>query len=152
MVRGTIDLIDNTKMGNFKNKYGTRPHKLAYNFLAYLKQVKHKKLYMFAKEKPIRMEMSWRTKNNGHDCAVFTMRRMETYYGGGVDNWKCALVDESEEQTEQLIALRATYLNVIIRSPLNAKRAKVSNRVEQWWTIKDQLEFGIENEEQIATV
>ncbi|CAM8994783.1 unnamed protein product [Rhodiola kirilowii] len=41
-----------------------------YNFLTYLKHVKHKKLHMFANVKAIRLELSWQTENNRDDCNI----------------------------------------------------------------------------------
>ncbi|CAM8948336.1 unnamed protein product [Rhodiola kirilowii] len=68
------------------------------------------------------------------------MRHMESYMGGGSLHWKSGLVAEGEQQTEQLMALRDTYLNVMIRSNLNAKREVVMQRATQWWILRDQSE------------
>ncbi|CAM8908878.1 unnamed protein product [Rhodiola kirilowii] len=73
---------------------------MTYNFMAYLKQVNHMKLYMFANVQPIRMDFSWQTENNGVDCGVFAMRHMETFKWGGNTNWNTGVVDEGEKQTE----------------------------------------------------
>ncbi|KAL9681085.1 hypothetical protein QQ045_012866 [Rhodiola kirilowii] len=133
--------------GNKRSPYsGPITFLITDNFLAYLKQVKHKKSYMFADVKPKRIDLSWQTEFFFTDCGIFTMRHTETYKGGATTNWKCGLVNESEEQTEQLMALRDTYLNVILRSHLNARREKVLQRAREWLKIKDDLEYNLDNE------
>ncbi|CAM8903753.1 unnamed protein product [Rhodiola kirilowii] len=46
----------------------------------------------------------------------------------------------NRKQTYQLMALRDTYLNVMTRSTLNAKKYSVLERATAWWKVKDQLE------------
>ncbi|CAM8884384.1 unnamed protein product [Rhodiola kirilowii] len=86
------------------------------------------------------MEFNWQTKTNFEDCGVFAMRHMETYMGGGSLHWKCGFVVEGDQQGEQLMALRDSYLNVMIRSHLNAKKDLVLQRATAWWKIKEQSE------------
>ncbi|KAF5809461.1 putative papain-like cysteine peptidase superfamily [Helianthus annuus] len=65
--------------------------------------------------------MDWRTKNNGVDCGVFTMRHMETYKGDQKP-WVTGFVNEDEvnnRQKAQLHLPRTRYLSKIILSEHN---------------------------------
>ncbi|KAJ0748571.1 hypothetical protein HanOQP8_Chr05g0202581 [Helianthus annuus] len=68
--------------------------------------------------------MDWRTKNNGVDCGVFTMRHMETYKGDQKP-WVTGFVKEDEvnnRPNSQLHLLRHRYLSKIILSEHNMHR------------------------------
>ncbi|CAH1443341.1 unnamed protein product [Lactuca virosa] len=54
----------------------------------YLKSQNHPKTEMFSHVMSYRLEMLWRTINNHTDCGVFTMRHMETYMGGSMNELK----------------------------------------------------------------
>lgn len=45
------------------------------------------------------LKMRRQTKNNGIDCGIFAMCRMETYFGGGSRTW------DSKIQVESVLSL-----------------------------------------------
>ncbi|KAF5799731.1 putative papain-like cysteine peptidase superfamily [Helianthus annuus] len=74
-----------------------------------------------------RKKMDWRTKNNGVDCGVFTMRHMETYKRDQKP-WVTGFVNEDEvnnRQKAQPHLLRTRYLSKIILSEHNMHRLKI---------------------------
>lgn len=42
-----------------------------------------------------RLNMKWQTKYNRTDCGVFAIHHLQTYMGGGVEQWKTNFVEES---------------------------------------------------------
>ena len=64
---------------------------------AYLKSVGHEKADDIKGITPVRMQMKWRTKDNGIDCGIFCMRHMERYDGETVEKWNCGFHEEYEE-------------------------------------------------------
>nr|KAJ0227372.1 hypothetical protein LSAT_V11C100031940 [Lactuca sativa] len=76
----------------------------------YLKSQNHPKAEMFSHVIPHRLEMPWRTINNSIDCGVFTMRHMETYMGGSMNEFKVGFKNESSAQDDQLVKLRTDYV------------------------------------------
>nr|KAJ0209832.1 hypothetical protein LSAT_V11C400163580 [Lactuca sativa] len=76
----------------------------------YLKSQNHPKAEMFSHVMPHRLEMPWRKINNSTDCGVFTMRHMETYMGGSMNEFKAGFKNESSAQDDQLVKLSTKYL------------------------------------------
>lgn len=54
--------------------------------------MRHRELELIV---PRRLSMNWQTNNNGLDCAIFAMRHMETYLGGGARTWDSKFAVES---------------------------------------------------------
>ena len=115
----------------------------------YLKSVGHEKADDIKGITPVRMEMKWRTKDNGIDCGIFCMRHMECYNGEAVEKWDCAFNVEYEEpaiikkgknkkpvnkQTAQLEDLRRKFIAKILLHEINEQRDYV---IEDSKTFRD---------------
>ncbi|MFS7961935.1 putative Ulp1 protease family catalytic domain, papain-like cysteine peptidase superfamily [Helianthus anomalus] len=93
-----IFIIDNSaKAVTNKQKYGDVPLKTRNALAGCLKSVGHKNANDIKGKKPVRMEMKWRTKNNGIDCGIFCIRHMECYKGEEAEKWDCGFHEEDEE-------------------------------------------------------
>ncbi|CAI9297816.1 unnamed protein product [Lactuca saligna] len=103
--------------------------------LDYLKSQNHPKTEMFSHVMPHRLEMPWRTINNHIDCGVFTMRRMETYMGGSMNEFKVGFKKESPAQDDQLAKLRTKYLYKIITREYNVHKDYVLQMVDEFHKI-----------------
>lgn len=57
------------------------------HFVKYLEHKKYGKTMEIMRLIPTRLQMAWQTRGNGIDSAVFAMRHLETYTGGGARNW-----------------------------------------------------------------
>ncbi|MFS7913706.1 putative papain-like cysteine peptidase superfamily [Helianthus anomalus] len=100
----------------------------ARNALAgYLKSVGHQNADDIKGIKRVRMEIKWRTKNNGIDYGIFCMRHMECYNGEEVETLDCGFHEEDEEhviidkgkthvskQNAQLEDLRRKFITKIL--------------------------------------
>ncbi|CAI9297561.1 unnamed protein product [Lactuca saligna] len=101
----------------------------------YLKSQNHPKAEMFSHVMPHRLEMPWRTINNNIDCGVFTMRHMETYMGGSMNEFKVGFKNESSAQDDQLVKLRTKYLYKIITHEYNVQKDYVLQKVDEFHKI-----------------
>ncbi|CAI9296535.1 unnamed protein product [Lactuca saligna] len=104
-------IVDNSKVDDPDGeRYGQLPQIIKEYIVDYLKSHNHPKAEMFSHVMPHRLEMPWRTINNNIDCGVFTMRHMETYMGGSMNEFKAGFKNESSAQDDQLVKLRTKYL------------------------------------------
>ncbi|CAM8935846.1 unnamed protein product [Rhodiola kirilowii] len=79
---------------------------------------------------------------------LFTARARRRFQRG-LKRKPMALIKKLQKaQDKQLDTLRDTYLNVIIRSHLNSRRAKVLQCARDWMKIKDNLEYTLDDETQ----
>nr|KAJ0218872.1 hypothetical protein LSAT_V11C300124030 [Lactuca sativa] len=101
----------------------------------YLKSQNHPKAEMFSHVMPHRLEMPWRKINNSIDCGVFTMRHMETYMGGGMNEFKDGFKNESSAQDDQLVKLRTKYLYKILTHEYNVQKDYVLQKVDEFHKI-----------------
>ena len=90
---------------------------------------------MFSHVMPHRLEMPWRTINNSIDCGVFTMRHMETYMGGSMNEFKAGFKNESSAQDDQLVKLRTKYLYKILTHEYNVQKDYVLQKVDEFHKI-----------------
>nr|GEV74849.1 hypothetical protein [Tanacetum cinerariifolium] len=65
-------------------------------FAQHLKQYGHIRHTHVAKLKHTIPKLKWKTKENFHDCGIFTMLHMETFDGGPASNLDCGLLVESQ--------------------------------------------------------
>ena len=75
--------------------------------------------------KPSILKMPWRTRRNEHDCAIFAMRHMETFYGQRAEEWNSGFKNEGVEQEGQIKTLRKKYAAKILLSDYNIHRKKI---------------------------
>nr|GEW75973.1 ulp1 protease family, C-terminal catalytic domain-containing protein [Tanacetum cinerariifolium] len=71
-------------------------------FARHLKQYGHIRHTQVAKVKQTIPKLKWKTKENFHDCGIFTMLHMETFDGGPASNLDCGLPVESQLQRDML--------------------------------------------------
>ncbi|GKD51080.1 hypothetical protein Tco_1280056, partial [Tanacetum coccineum] len=71
-------------------------------FARHLKLYGHIRHSKIAKVKQTIPKLKWKTKENLHDCEIFTMLHMETFNGGPAANWDCGLPVESQLQCDML--------------------------------------------------
>ncbi|MFS8031258.1 hypothetical protein Hanom_Chr17g01543671 [Helianthus anomalus] len=79
---------------------------------------------MIKRAKIVRQQMDWRTKSNGVNCEIFTMRHMETYMGK-MSGWACGLAKENtpnNKQTKHLNDLRIKYTIKILLHEISERR------------------------------
>nr|KAJ0192361.1 hypothetical protein LSAT_V11C800426010 [Lactuca sativa] len=127
-------IIDNSKVDNhIDERYGQLPQ-IIY-IVDYLKSQNHPKTEMFSHVMPYRLEMPWRTINNHIDCGVFTMRHMETYMGGSMNEFKVGFKNESSAQDDQLVKLRTKYLYKIITHEYIVQKDYVLQKVDEFHKI-----------------
>lgn len=107
----------------------------------YLKMVLHPKSEIMEKKDIEIMKMDWRTETNVIDCAVFTMRHMETYMGGGVRHWDAGLQAKGKQQKMLLNRLRQKYTAKFIMSTINSLREDVIARCIDWETQRKEKEM-----------
>nr|KAJ0184851.1 hypothetical protein LSAT_V11C900484990 [Lactuca sativa] len=88
---------------------------------------------MFSHVMPHRLEMPWRTINNHIDCGVFTMRHMETYMSGSMNEFKVGFKNKSPAQDDQLSKLRKKYLYKIITHEYNVHKDYVLQKVNEFY-------------------
>nr|KAJ0193703.1 hypothetical protein LSAT_V11C800420220 [Lactuca sativa] len=119
-------IIDNSKVDDHIDKM---------YILDYFKSQNHLKTEMFSHVMPHRLEMPWRTINNHIDCGVFTMRHMETYMGGSMNEFKVGFKNESPAQDDQLAKLRTKYLYKIITREYNVHKDYVLQKVDKFHKI-----------------
>nr|GEV56261.1 hypothetical protein [Tanacetum cinerariifolium]GEX07974.1 hypothetical protein [Tanacetum cinerariifolium] len=67
----------------------------------------------------------WKTKENFHDCRIFTMLHMETFDGGPASNLDCGLPVESQLQRDMLRRLRFKFTTKILLHEINVHAGKM---------------------------
>nr|GEY59066.1 hypothetical protein [Tanacetum cinerariifolium] len=65
-----------------------------------------------AKVKHTIPKLKWKTKENFHDCGIFTMLHMETFDGGPASNLDCGLLVESQLQCDMLRRLIRSFIHI----------------------------------------
>ncbi|CAI9111815.1 OLC1v1012138C1 [Oldenlandia corymbosa var. corymbosa] len=110
--RNTIDVINN----------GTRTYvqpveNLKTAFYSYLKNKKNKiKIHRDENEVKTRfLKLKWQDNSNRNDCAVYTMRHMETYQGHSA-GWDPGFTGVTNQDQQMLNLLRIKYLAEILSS------------------------------------
>jgi hypothetical protein len=102
-------------------------------FVEYLKLVRNGKWEAIEGIKPERIDLSWQTKNNVHDCGVFVMRHMEMYKESRQKNWDCGFkLEKTNRQKQQLNKLRKKYAAKIVLSTANIHREDVIKKALEW--------------------
>nr|KAJ0212728.1 hypothetical protein LSAT_V11C400161590 [Lactuca sativa] len=129
-------IVDNNKVDDPDGeRYGQLPQIIKEYIVDYLKSQNHPKAEMFSHVMPHRLEMPWRTINNNIDCGVFTMRHMETYMGGSMNEFKAGFKNESSAQDDQLVKLRTKYLYKILTHEYNVQKDYVLQKVDEFHKI-----------------
>nr|GFA94774.1 ulp1 protease family, C-terminal catalytic domain-containing protein [Tanacetum cinerariifolium] len=78
-----------------------------------------------AKVKHTIPKLKWKTKENYHDCGIFTMLHMETFDGGPGSNLDCGLSVESQLQRDMLRRLRFKFATKILLHEINVHAGKM---------------------------
>jgi len=95
---------------------------------AFVRWLKSRKLTTLAdavsKIVPVKLEMNWRDQDNANDCAIYTMRHMETYDGKGLAGWDAGF--RPETSTKTLKNLRIKYLARILYATINQHAHRLS--------------------------
>ncbi|MFS7948453.1 hypothetical protein Hanom_Chr06g00560191 [Helianthus anomalus] len=107
-------------------------------FANYLRIQKHPMANTMKSVPIVRQKMDRRTKSNGIDCGIFSMRHMEAYMGQ-FTGWECGLVKEdapNEIQQKQLNDLKIKYIAKILLHSQNENRKKLVKSLNKF------LEFG----------
>nr|GEV10611.1 hypothetical protein [Tanacetum cinerariifolium] len=78
-----------------------------------------------AKVKHTIPKLKWKTKENFHDCGVFTMLHMETFNGEPASNLDCGLLVESQLQRDMLSRLRFKFATKILLHEINVHAGKM---------------------------
>nr|GEV80163.1 hypothetical protein [Tanacetum cinerariifolium] len=78
-----------------------------------------------AKVKHTIPKLKWKTKENFHDCGIFTMLYMETFDAGPASNLDCGLLVESQLQRDMLRQLRFKFATKILLHEINVHAGKM---------------------------
>ncbi|GJS40898.1 vacuolar-sorting receptor 1-like protein [Tanacetum coccineum] len=93
-------------------------------------------------------KLKWKTKENFHDCGIFTLLHMETFDGGPASNLDCWLPVESQLQRDILRRLRFKFAMKILLHEINVHAGKMlelakefdkTDRAEKMMIIVDAL-------------
>ncbi|KAL9665129.1 hypothetical protein QQ045_020540 [Rhodiola kirilowii] len=127
--RTAIDILDSQAFTNqYDIIFSVPVQSLLLNFGAYLRKKGHHYAHILPKIRPVLHVLPWATKKPNNSGAIFVMRDMETYFGGGLKVWKCGLRKEGNAQIAQLNLLRQRYLNEIVRFEQNTVRSEVMRK------------------------
>nr|GEX31244.1 hypothetical protein [Tanacetum cinerariifolium] len=85
-----MTILDNSP-GTYDSKYKEVCDLLKKFFARHLKQYGHIRHTQVAKVKQTIPKLKWKTKENFHDCRIFTLLHMETFDGGPDSNLDCGL-------------------------------------------------------------
>ncbi|GKB74694.1 hypothetical protein Tco_0936106 [Tanacetum coccineum] len=96
-----MTILDNNPT-SYDSKYKQVCDLLKKLFARHLKLYGHIRHSKIAKVKQTIPKLKWKTKENLHDCEIFTMLHMETFNGGPAANWDCGLPVESQLQCDML--------------------------------------------------
>ncbi|GJU24406.1 vacuolar-sorting receptor 1-like protein [Tanacetum coccineum] len=94
-------------------------------FARHLKQYGHIRHTQVARVKHTIPKLKWKTKENFHDCGIFTMLHMETFDGGLASNLDCGLLVESQLQRDMLRRLRFKFATKILLHEINVHAGKM---------------------------
>nr|GEW53309.1 hypothetical protein [Tanacetum cinerariifolium] len=94
-------------------------------FARHLKQYGHIRHTQVAKVKHTIPKLKWETKENFHDCEIFTMLHMETFDGGPASNLDCGLPMESQLLRDMLRRLRFKFATKILLHEINVHAGKM---------------------------
>ncbi|GJX03807.1 uncharacterized mitochondrial protein-like protein [Tanacetum coccineum] len=94
-------------------------------FARHLKQYGHIRHTQVARVKQTIPKLKWKTKENFHDCGIFTMLHMETFDGGPASNLDCGLPVESQLQRDMLRRLRFKFATKILLHEINVHAGKM---------------------------
>nr|GEW09867.1 hypothetical protein [Tanacetum cinerariifolium] len=78
-----------------------------------------------AKVKHTILKLKWKTKENFHDCGIFTMLHMKTFDGGPASNLNFGLPMESQLQRDMLRRLRFKFATKILLHEINVHAGKM---------------------------
>ncbi|KAL8223889.1 hypothetical protein R6Q57_019364 [Mikania cordata] len=84
------------------DRYSYIPYIMKDMLSNYLLAKDHPSALKISHQTPQSMNIPWKTTQNGIDCGVFCMIRMETCMGGGPKKWSSGLMNEYEGQNKQL--------------------------------------------------
>ncbi|GKD59114.1 ulp1 protease family, C-terminal catalytic domain-containing protein [Tanacetum coccineum] len=96
-----MTILDNS-LGTYDSKYKEVCDLLKTLFSRHLKQYGHIRHTQVSRVKHTIPKLNWKTKENFHDCGIFTMLHMETFDGGPASNLDCGLPVESQLQRDML--------------------------------------------------
>nr|GEY41366.1 hypothetical protein [Tanacetum cinerariifolium] len=94
-------------------------------FARHLKRYGHIRHTQVAKVKHTIPKLKWKTKENFHDCEIFTMLNMETFDGGPASNLDYGLPVESQLQRDMLRRLRFKFATKILLHEINVHAGKM---------------------------
>ncbi|GJY72466.1 hypothetical protein Tco_0476169 [Tanacetum coccineum] len=94
-------------------------------FAQHLKRYGHIRHTQVARVKQTIPKLKWKTKENFHDCRIFTMLHMETFDGGPASNLDCGLPVESQLQRNMLRRLRFKFAMKILLHEINVHAGKM---------------------------
>lgn len=63
--------------------------------MSFLRMKKFAKVVELERSDPVRLIIQWKTIGNDVDCAIFAMRHMETYFGGGTRSYDSEIAIQS---------------------------------------------------------
>ncbi|XP_031097107.1 uncharacterized protein LOC116001366 [Ipomoea triloba] len=112
------------------DKYEGCPEKL---LIAFTKYLATKKIALAKKMKQMRVQyvqMPWQNEENAVDCAIYSMRHMQTYTGTSIEDWNAGLTGGPEDNTF-LTSLRAKYAATILMSEWNTLLSEVTNAAKE---------------------
>ncbi|KAD5318163.1 hypothetical protein E3N88_18109 [Mikania micrantha] len=87
-------------------------------FVQYLKQIQHPKTYDIHAAQVQKLHISWATKTNAIDCAVFVMRHMEKFMCVR-EQFNCGFSTNGKKKKSQLNLLRKRFVLHLLRSEVN---------------------------------
>nr|GFB54069.1 hypothetical protein [Tanacetum cinerariifolium] len=119
-----VTILDNSP-GTYDSKYKEVCDLLKKLFARHLKQYGHIRHTQVDKVKHTIPKLKWKTKENFHDCGIFTMLHMETFDGGPTSNLDCGLPVESRLQRDMLRRLRFKFATKILLHAINVRAEKM---------------------------
>ncbi|GKD63339.1 ulp1 protease family, C-terminal catalytic domain-containing protein [Tanacetum coccineum] len=119
-----MTILDNSP-GTYDSKYKEVCDLLKKLFARHLKQYGHIRHTQVARVKHTIPKLKWKTKENFHDCGIFTMLHMETFDGGPASNLDCGLPVESQSQRDMLRRLRFKFATKILLHEINVHAKKM---------------------------
>nr|GEV95635.1 hypothetical protein [Tanacetum cinerariifolium] len=119
-----MTILDNSP-GTYDSKYKEVCDLLKKLFARHLKQYGHIGNTQVAKVNHTIPKLKWKTKENFHDCGIFTMLHMETFDGGPASILDCGLHVESQLQRDMLRRLRFKFSTKILLHEINVHAGKM---------------------------
>nr|GEW60779.1 hypothetical protein [Tanacetum cinerariifolium] len=119
-----MNILDNSP-GTYDSKYKQVCDLLKKLFARHLKEYGHIRHAKIAKLKQTIPKLKWKTKENFHNCEIFTMLHMETFNGGPASSFECGLPAESLLQRDMLRRLRFKFVRKILLHEINVLTEKM---------------------------